>query len=594
MSDNWQLKAVLSANAQGMIKALGDVGKMAKNTRKYLADIAGAAGDLGQRIALPSGLIGTLLAGFSGAAVKNAMVGLAELEDEVSKFSATTGIAGAEYKRFQYLAQLSNVPFEVLTGNMAKLNKGIYDAANGGNKNLAALFDRLGIKARDSSGELRSAASLLPELADAFQRNENPAVRSAMGMALFGKSWREIMPMLAEGSAKINERMARFKELGLEVKDVEAFDRQMEAAGKFGDKLDDLGFVAKGFQNTIAAGLLPVITPLIDGLIKWIVANKDLVAGEVKQFVTDLAASLRTVDWRGVIEGAKSFARGLGSVVEWLGGTRNALIALVLFMNAQTIMALAGMAGAVLRLGAYLFGVFVPATKAADVATVSWYSKLKAMPPLLGRIAVAPLAALGVFGLLAGAAWLIYDNWEAVSTMMGVVFEPLAGSVQELASSAGALFGELYATVSELAGLLAPIILPVLKAIGFVIGGAIIGGLRLAVLATTGLVKGLTLVLDVIKSVAGFFGDIIRSVKGWLGMDSATMQQVAGTAPGPVGTQPLGQAPLLDSKRQEVGGKFSFEFANAPPGLRLANQSTKGNTDIDLSMGHRGFATGMP
>lgn len=154
MADNWQLKAVLSANAQGMIKALGDVGKMAKNTRKYLADIAGAAGNLGQRIALPSGLIGTLLAGFSGAAVKDAMVGLADLEDEVSKFTATTGIAGSEFKRFQYLAKLSNVPFESLTGSMGKLNKQIYDAANGKGKDLAGLFSRLGIKMRDSNGQL--------------------------------------------------------------------------------------------------------------------------------------------------------------------------------------------------------------------------------------------------------------------------------------------------------------------------------------------------------------------------------------------------------------------------------------------------------
>lgn len=441
MADNWQLKAVLSANAQGMIKALGDVGKMAKNTRKYLADIAGAAGDLGQRIALPSGLIGTLLAGFSGAAVKDAMVGLADLEDEVSKFTATTGIAGSEFKRFQYLAKLSNVPFESLTGSMGKLNKQIYDAANGKGKDLAGLFSRLGIKMRDSNGQLRSAADMLPELADAFQRNENPVVRARMGMALFGKSWQEIMPMLAEGSAKINERMARFKELGLEVKDVGAFDRQMEAAGKFGDKLDDLGFVAKGFQNTIAAGLLPVITPLIDDLIKWVVVNKDLVAGEVKAFVTDLADSIRNTDWSAIIEGARSFARGLGWVVDALGGARNALIALVILMNMQTIVAFGSLIGALWRAGVAFYGM-------ASSAIVS-SGALGMAGTAIRAIGLAIMTTpLGIILALAGAALLIWQNWDKVKEWfssffdwIGEKFQSLLGWAVDLAKAAASIFG---------------------------------------------------------------------------------------------------------------------------------------------------------
>ena len=415
MADNWQLKAVLSANAQGMIKALGDVGKMAKNTRKYLADIAGAAGNLGQRIALPSGLIGTLLAGFSGAAVKDAMVALADLEDDVSKFAATTGIAGSEFKRFQYLAKLSNVPFESLTGSMGKLNKQIYDAANGKGKDLAGLFARLGIKMRDSNGQLRSAADMLPELADAFQRNENPVVRARMGMALFGKSWQEIMPMLAEGSAKINERMARFKELGLEVKDVGAFDRQMEAAGKFGDKLDDLGFVAKGFQNTIAAGLLPVITPLIDDLIKWVVVNKDLVAGEVKAFVTDLAQSLRSTDWSGVINGARSFANGIGVLVDWLGGARNALIAFVIVMNAQTLVAIAGLIGALGRAGLAFLGMAAKAYLAGNASVLSMLRIAAVAIATAGPIGVIGAAFTWLAGLAAGAGGIISGAMGAVS-----------------------------------------------------------------------------------------------------------------------------------------------------------------------------------
>ncbi len=561
MADNWQLKAVLSANAQGMIKALGDVGKMAKNTRKYLADIAGAAGNLGQRIALPSGLIGTLLAGFSGAAVKDAMVGLADLEDEVSKFTATTGIAGSEFKRFQYLAKLSNVPFESLTGSMGKLNKQIYDAANGKGKDLAGLFSRLGIKMRDSNGQLRSAADMLPELADAFQRNENPVVRARMGMALFGKSWQEIMPMLAEGSAKINERMARFKELGLEVKDVGAFDRQMEAAGKFGDKLDDLGFVAKGFQNTIAAGLLPVITPLIDDLIKWVVVNKDLVAGEVKAFVTDLAQSLRSTDWSGVINGARSFAHGIGVLVDWLGGARNALIALVVVMNAQTLVAIAGLIGALGRAGLAFLGMAAKAYLAGNASVLSML-----------RIAAVAIATAGPIGVI------------------GAAFTWLAG----LAAGAGGIISGAMGAVSlAIRGIGAALMANPL--------GIILGLATAAVLIWQNWDK----VKEWFSSFFDWIGEKFQSLLGWAvdlakaaasifggggGMD---YQQVAGTATGPSAPGGAVTRPSLTGAQQvRASGQIDININGAPPGTRVEQVKKTGDVPIRTDVGTRSYAMG--
>ena len=561
MADNWQLKAVLSANAQGMIKALGDVGKMAKNTRKYLADIAGAAGNLGQRIALPSGLIGTLLAGFSGAAVKDAMVALADLEDDVSKFAATTGIAGSEFKRFQYLAKLSNVPFESLTGSMGKLNKQIYDAANGKGKDLAGLFSRLGIKMRDSNGQLRSAADMLPELADAFQRNENPVVRARMGMALFGKSWQEIMPMLAEGSAKINERMARFKELGLEVKDVGAFDRQMEAAGKFGDKLDDLGFVAKGFQNTIAAGLLPVITPLIDDLIKWVVVNKDLVAGEVKAFVTDLAQSLRSTDWSGVINGARSFAHGIGVLVDWLGGARNALIALVVVMNAQTLVAIAGLIGALGRAGLAFLGMAAKAYLAGNASVLSML-----------RIAAVAIATAGPIGVI------------------GAAFTWLAG----LAAGAGGIISGAMGAVSlAIRGIGAALMANPL--------GIILGLATAAVLIWQNWDK----VKEWFSSFFDWIGEKFQSLLGWAvdlakaaasifggggGMD---YQQVAGTATGPSAPGGAVTRPSLTGAQQvRASGQIDININGAPPGTRVEQVKKTGDVPIRTDVGTRSYAMG--
>lgn len=564
MADNWQLKAVLSANAQGMIKALGDVGKMAKNTRKYLSDITGAAGNLAGRLGLPSALASGLLAGFSASAIKNAMVSLADMEDEVSKFTATTGIAGSEFTRFQYLAKLSNVPFEALAGSMGKANKGIYDAAKGKNKELAALYSHLGIPLRNANGQMRSMADMLPELADAFQRNQNPVVRARMGMAMFGKSWQEIMPMLSDGSAKINERMARFKELGLEVKDVAAFDRQMESAGKFGDRLDDLSFVAKDFQNTIAAGLLPIITPLIDGLTRWVVVNKDLVASEVKVFVADLAKSLRDTDWNAVIEGARGFTRGLGSAVDMVGGARNALIALVIVMNAQTIVALAGLIGSLGRAGFAFLAMGAQAYLAGNASVLSML-----------RIAAIAIATAGPIGAVGAAfAWLTGIAAGAggiISGAMGMVGLAIRGvGAALMANPLGIILGLATAAVliwqnwDALKGWFSSFFDWIGDRFQSLLGWAV----------------------DLAKTAASVFG-------GGGGMD---YQQVAGTALPRAGSAPgvMDRPSLAGAQQVRASGQIEVSFKDAPPGMRVEQAKSSGDVPVRTDVGYRSYAMGAP
>jgi len=409
MSDNWQLKAVLSANSEGMVKALKDVGKIAKTTRKYLLDVGKSAGTLSGQVGLPFALIGTALAGFSVMGIKNAVVGFTELGESIYKASLRTGMSVEQLQRMKYVAEQAGVPVEALEGGIGKLNKNIGAAAAGKNKDLAGLFKKLGIGMRDANGELKGGMDILPQLADAFQRNKNPVVQARMGMALFGKTWQEMIPLLAEGSEGITESLERFKRL----KGVMSFD-DIKGAKKLGDQFKDLHMVTKGFQMTIAKELAPVIGPIIEDFIQWSAANRQVVAAGVKDFVRDLVASLREIDWPGVIESVRSFGRSLGGLVDMVGGARNALILLAVVMNAQTIMALFGMAGAVGRLTWWLGTLAVTAipsavgalstlTTAMVLANAGGVTMLGTVGLLIAKLGL--LAAAGVAGYAAGS-WI--------------------------------------------------------------------------------------------------------------------------------------------------------------------------------------------
>ncbi|MBS1198162.1 MAG: hypothetical protein H6R18_1947 [Proteobacteria bacterium] len=555
MADNWQLKAVISATDK-MSPVLKGIGVTARGTRKYLTDMAGSAGRIVGMVGLSSGLFGSLLGGFSIAAVKNAMVGLTDMEDAVNKIVATTGLAATEVRKMQYVAKLSNVPFESLTGSVGKLNKQLFDAANGKNKDLSGLMSKLGISMRDSNGQIRSGVDLLPELADAMQRNENPAVRAKMGMLLFGKSWQEIMPMLADGAEGINKRMARFKELGLEVKDAKLFDKSLKEIGVFGDLMDDLSFVSRGFQNTIAAGLIPALTPLLNGLIKWIVVNKQLVATEISKFVKEFADYLREVDWEEVGRGIKSLIEGAKSFIKFIGGARNALIALAVFMAAPALAAFGGLISAVVSLGVFIAGL-------------SW--------PVLAVIAA--VMALGAAG------YWVYENWERISPVFMETFGPLLPVIKEFWETAKGAFGELMILSQDLADLIGPVLMPYLKAMGQGFGVIILGAVLAVVQQVRVFVTLLTYGLKMIKEVASITTSVVMAAGDLFGvnMKSNEIKRPMEYSPGDI------SAP----QQAKVGGEVKVKFEGLPPGVRVETKQG-GSIPLNTDVGYRSAAMNMP
>lgn len=99
MAQEWMLKAVLSANAEGMLKTLKAVNLATRSTRKHLMDVASSAGHLAANIGMPLGLIGAALGAFSVAGIKQAVTNFAELGDQVVKSSQRLGMSTDEYQQ---------------------------------------------------------------------------------------------------------------------------------------------------------------------------------------------------------------------------------------------------------------------------------------------------------------------------------------------------------------------------------------------------------------------------------------------------------------------------------------------------------------
>jgi hypothetical protein len=551
MADNWQLKAVLSAVDQ-MSPVLKSVSNVAKTTRKYLSDVAGAASGLTSKVGLPLTALSGILGGFSAVAIKNAVIGFTDMGEALYKSSLRTGMSVEQLQRMKYVAEQSGVPIEALEGGIGKLNRNIGMAAAGKSKDLAALMQKLGISTRDANGQLKSGIDILPQLSDAFVRNKNPVVQARMGMALFGKSWQEMVPLLMEGADGINSSLDRFKRL----KGVMNLD-DLKGAKELGDKFKDLEFVTKGFQNTIAKELVPVLAPLIEDIVQWAAANRKVMSTGVKEFVRDLVAGMRQIDWSAVIEGAKNFARSLGTLVDWIGGARNALILLAVVMNAQTIMAIAGLIGALGRAG---IAFLIMAANAYIAGNASLLSLMRVAAVALftaGPIGVLGAAFTWLAGIAAGASGLISGAMGAVSlAIRGVGAALMANPLGIILALATAAY-LIYQNWDTLKAWFSSFFDWIGEKFQKVVGWAV----------------------DLAHSVGSFFG----------GDSSARAATNAGSALNGERQSLVGPASQV-----KASGQIEVSFKDAPQGMRVEQAKVGGDVPINTNVGYRSYATGMP
>lgn len=452
MADSFQLKAILSA-VDKMSPVLKGIQGATKNTRKYLGDLASAAGNLAGKVGLPLAALTGALSGGLALVAKRTITDFATVGAALDDLSKRTGVSAESLQVLQYQAEMSDVSMEGLQAGVARLNKGIGEAAAGKNKDLAALFGKLNVRLRDSKGQLRDAVDLLPELSDAFARNTNEVTRARMGNALFGKGYQELLPLLVEGSQALTDLQVEYKKLGLTLT-----NDQVAAAAALDDSFVKLRYATGGLFAFIGAKLAPVIAPLIDRFINWAAANRDLIATRIGEFVEQLAQAVQSFDLTAFLEGLSQFLARARELLQVIGGMKTVLIALAVVMAAGPLLSILQLVGAVGRLSWFLgtslftaLGTVIPLlqTMASVVlgTVVSAVAQLGMALGLVFKMLMANPIVLVIAGI-AAAAFLIIQNWEQVKTWFAEFFDwvgekwrALSGWVGGVASTLGGLFG---------------------------------------------------------------------------------------------------------------------------------------------------------
>lgn len=195
------------------------------------------------------------------AEVEKALIRLtiesAAYADEILTQSVVTGLSAEALQEYQYAAELVDVSLDTLTSSQAKMIRSM-DAARRGSKEQAEAFDKLGISVQNADGTLRDAQDVFGDAIDALGAISNETERDAIAMTIFGRSARDLNPLIKAGSDGLRELTQEAHNVGY-VMGEEALD----ALGAVDDQLQRMNRSGEALKNQIAVGMAPAVENLM-------------------------------------------------------------------------------------------------------------------------------------------------------------------------------------------------------------------------------------------------------------------------------------------------------------------------------------------
>lgn len=228
----------------------------------------------------------------------DATKGAAEFADEINTLSKTTGLSADTLQEYKYAASLLDVDLETITGSLTKLTSKMA-SAQGGTGAAAEAFDRLGVSVTDENGNLRDANVVFNEAIAALGTIENETERDATAMDLFGKSAKDLNPLIEASNGELEALRQEAHDVGY----VMSTDT-LNAMNGVQDGFDRLGLSAESLKNQIGTSIGQYMLPYLNDLVSAfqnlagthdVGAFADALADVINRLLDDLVKALPSI-----------------------------------------------------------------------------------------------------------------------------------------------------------------------------------------------------------------------------------------------------------------------------------------------------------
>lgn len=249
----------------------------------FAAELKNKVGEAMKNPLAVAGAAVTAVGATVGAFAKSSVDKFKDVAGEVKQLTSATGGSVESMSRLRFAAEETGVSTDSLGTGLKKLGLNVV--------NNSAQFDKLGIKVKDSRGQLLPMDQTLGNVANKFKTMPNGVEKNALAIQLFGKQGTDLIPILNKGKDGLSELGAQADKFGLTLT-----QGNLDAIRKNAAAHRELQAAMDGLKVQVGAQLMPVIASLaaflVDKAVPAIISITDLVRG---RFGPDISAAVGDV-----------------------------------------------------------------------------------------------------------------------------------------------------------------------------------------------------------------------------------------------------------------------------------------------------------
>ena len=259
--------------------------------------------------------LGELILG-EGASLFGLAESTADAGVEMQRTAEAVGTNTQKLQELTYAGKQWDVQSTAIQAGLRQLSRLAHEATNGSEEATRNLMEA-GVKNfRDAHGNLLRTDQLLEQIALHFQTLPNSFDKAGLAAQLLGRQGAQLMPILnrlgTEGFEKVVEEG---RELGF-IMGPEA----IAASEKFKESVNRIQAVLVGLRNTIGVALMPAVNDMVDKVIQWYMANRELIQSQITQFAEELGQTVN-----GALQFVLKMVNAVNELVTYMGGLGNVL-----------------------------------------------------------------------------------------------------------------------------------------------------------------------------------------------------------------------------------------------------------------------------
>jgi hypothetical protein len=207
--------------------------------------------------------------------------------DEILTASTVTGLSTDTLQEYAYAAELIDTDLADVEKALGKNVKSMASAQSG-SKAYAEAYEKLGVSVTDANGNLRKSEDVFWDCIDALGNVQNETEADAIAMQIFGKSARDLSPLIETGS----EGFRNFADEAHEAGAVLNGDT-LDSLGRVDDSLQRLDSQISAFKNAAGASIAPLLGSLAEGATDFLKAMTNAFTPPPKSDLEEFISNVR-------------------------------------------------------------------------------------------------------------------------------------------------------------------------------------------------------------------------------------------------------------------------------------------------------------